>query len=539
MFSFASIQGRLLAAVGAGMLLFMIISGIAIALLSNTISNYNLLIANAVAHERNINHMNYQFKTQVQEWKNVLLRGKNPEQLNRYWNQFDALQKEIQAEGATLTTALKSSSRDKVDAFLRAHQTAYGRYQIGLEAFKAADFDPTAGDAAVAGIDRELSKLLEESAQLISAQVTQETEQNLATSASVSFWASALIFCGGVLVVCVVLVILRKNLISPLSRINQHLSQLAAGNFRQPLNFSDNSELGKLGENIQQVQASIVRVIAAVQGSMNDLTHAGSQITETATTLARYTDQTHHATDQVSAAITEMTVTVQEVANNAGGAAEAAQNADNNAHQGLTIMDNTLSAIDQLSREVNNVGSVMAQLDNDARRIGSVLDVIKNVADQTNLLALNAAIEAARAGEQGRGFAVVADEVRSLAKRTQDSTAEIQQIIEAVQKGANNAMSAMKISVEKTDVTMEMAGQAGSAINEISHSVNRILGMNMQIATAAEEQSYTAEEINKNIIQVVSLIDNVNQDAQKSVLIANRLDNTAKNLEAQIAHFAI
>src|SRR5690606_8276460 len=128
-----------------------------------------------------------------------------------------------------------------------------------------------------AGIDRELSKLLEESAQLISAQVTQETEQNLAASASVSFWASALIFCGGVLVVCVVLVILRKNLISPLSRINQHLSQLAAGNFRQPLNFSDNSELGKLGENIQQVQASIVRVIAAVQGSMNDLTQAGSQ----------------------------------------------------------------------------------------------------------------------------------------------------------------------------------------------------------------------------------------------------------------------
>lgn len=539
MFSFASIQGRLLAAVGAGMLLFMIISGIAIALLSNTISNYNLLIANAVAHERSINHMNYQFKTQVQEWKNVLLRGKSPEQLNRYWNQFDALQKEIQAEGATLTTALKSSSRDKVDAFLRAHQTAYGRYQIGLEAFKAADFDPTAGDAAVAGIDREPSKLLEESAQLISAQVTQETEQNLAASARVSFWASALIFCGGVLVICLVLVILRRNLISPLSRINQHLSQLAAGNFRQPLNFSDNSELGKLGENIQQVQASIVRVIAAVQGSMNDLTQAGSQITETATTLARYTDQTHHATDQVSAAITEMTVTVQEVANNAGGAADAAQNADNNAHQGLTIMDNTLSAIDQLSREVNHVGSVMAQLDSDARRIGSVLDVIKNVADQTNLLALNAAIEAARAGEQGRGFAVVADEVRSLAKRTQDSTAEIQQIIEAVQKGANNAMSAMQISVEKTGATMEMAGQAGSAINEISQSINRILGMNMQIATAAEEQSYTAEEINKNIIQVVSLIDNVNQDAQKSVLIANRLDNTAKNLEAQIAHFAI
>ncbi len=148
-------------------------------------------------------------------------------------------------------------------------------------------------------------------------------------------------------------------------------------------------------------------------------------------------------------------------------------------------------------------------------------------------------MEAARAGEQGRGFAVVADEVRSLAKRTQDSTAEIQQIIHAVQQGASNAMSAMQTSLAKTGATMEMAGQAGNSINEISQSVNRILGMNMQIATAAEEQSYTAEEINKNIIQVVSLIDNVNQDAQKSVQIAQRLDNTAKNLQSQIAHFAI
>lgn len=539
MLSFASIQGRLLVAVGAGVLLFMIISGIAIALLSNTITNYNLLIANAVSHERSINNMNYHFKTQVQEWKNVLLRGKNQEQLNRYWRQFEELQTEIQAEGAKLTSELSGTNRDKVEAFLRAHHTAYGRYQVGFDAFKAANLDPTAGDAAVAGIDREPSKLLEESAQLISAQVSQETAQNIAASASVSFWASALIFSGGILVIVLVLVILRKNLISPLNHINQHLSQLAAGNFRQPLNFSDNSELGKLGKSIQQVQESIVRVVAAVQNSMNDLTQASTQITETASTLAHYTNQTHHATDQVSAAITEMTATVQEVASNAGGAADAAKNADNNAHHGLAIMDNTLGAIDQLSREVNHVGTVMSQLEGDTTRIGSVLVVIKNVAEQTNLLALNAAIEAARAGEQGRGFAVVADEVRSLAKRTQDSTAEIQQIIEAVQKGANNAMSAMTISLEKTGATMEMAGQAGYSINEISQSVNRILGMNMQIATAAEEQSYTAEEINKNIIQVVSLIDNVNQDAQKSVQIARRLDNTAKNLETQIAHFAI
>jgi methyl-accepting chemotaxis protein len=539
MFSLSSIQGRLLVAVSAGVVLFMIISGIAIALLSNTIANYNQLIANSVAHERAISSMNYHFKTQVQEWKNVLLRGKNPDKLQQYWGQFETLQRGIQAEGKALSVELSGTSREQVDAFLRAHETAFGRYQTGLDAFKAADFDSAAGDAAVAGIDREPSKLLEESAALISAKVSTETQANLEASASVSFWASALILCGGFVVVFLVLIILRKNLLLPLGLINEHLSKLAAGNFREPLNFRDNSELGKLGASIQQVQQSIVSVVAAVQGSMQSLNQASSQITETASTLARYTDQTHHATDQVSAAITEMTATVQEVASNAGGAANAAQNADNNANQGLKIMESTLGAIDQLSREVNHVGQVMTQLEGDTNRIGGVLDVIKNVAEQTNLLALNAAIEAARAGEQGRGFAVVADEVRSLAKRTQDSTAEIQQIIHAVQQGASNAMSAMQTSLAKTGATMEMAGQAGNSINEISQSVNRILGMNMQIATAAEEQSYTAEEINKNIIQVVSLIDNVNQDAQKSVQIAQRLDNTAKNLQSQIAHFAI
>ncbi|HCS65177.1 MAG TPA: methyl-accepting chemotaxis protein [Cellvibrio sp.] len=539
MLSFSSIQGRLLVAVSAGIVLFVMISGIAISLLSDTISDYNRLIAGSVAQERSINHMNYQFKTQVQEWKNVLLRGKDPQKLTQYWTQFETLHRDIQQQGTALKGELKGDSRAKVEAFLLAHDTAYGRYKSGLDSFTAADFDPSVGDKAVAGIDREPSKLLEESAQLISARVADDTATNLTASKSVSFWSSALILLGGVLVVFMVLIILRKSLITPLSNINDHLALLAGGNFRQTLQVNDAGELGKLGRNIQQVQQSIVQVVTTVQNSMQKLADASSQISQSASAVARYTDQAHHSADQVSAAITEMTATVQEVASNAGGAADAAQSADQNAHQGLKMMDNTLDAINQLNTEVNRVGTAMTQLEADTNRIGGVLDVIKNVAEQTNLLALNAAIEAARAGEQGRGFAVVADEVRSLAKRTQDSTAEIQQIIEAVQRGATNAMNAMKTSQSKTGATLEMAGQAGQSINQITQSITAILGMNMQIATAAEEQSYTAEEINKNIIQVVNLIDSLNQDARKSEQIAQRLDDTTKNLETQIAHFAV
>ncbi|HSX51889.1 MAG TPA: methyl-accepting chemotaxis protein [Cellvibrio sp.] len=468
-----------------------------------------------------------------------MLRGKDPQKLNQHWQQFEEMHHAIQQDGIALDKQLSGDSHLKVEAFLRAHQQAFSRYQTGFEAFKAANFDAEAGDKAVAGIDREPTILLQESAEMISAQVAQATKSNLEHSQSVSFWANGLIFLGAIAVVLLVLLILRKSLLQPLALINAHLSQLADGNFRQPLHFSGSGELGHLSKNISKVQQSVAEVITAVQQSMSTLTQASNAITRSSSSLAGYANETHHATDQVSAAITEMSSTVQEVATNASGAASAAQSADDSARNGLKVMDNTLNAINQLGKEVDHVGDAMSQLEQNTNRIGGVLDVIKNVAEQTNLLALNAAIEAARAGEQGRGFAVVADEVRSLAKRTQDSTAEIQQIIEAVQLGASKAMQAMKTSQEKTGVTLEMAGQAGQSINQITQSISAILGMNMQIATAAEEQSYAAEEINKNVVKVVNLISDLNRDAQQSAQIARQLDSTAKGLEGQIAHFAI
>lgn len=181
----------------------------------------------------------------------------------------------------------------------------------------------------------------------------------------------------------------------------------------------------------------------------------------------------------------------------------------------------------------------MEKLEQETNRIGEVLNVIKGVAEQTNLLALNAAIEAARAGDQGRGFAVVADEVRALARRTQESTAEIQQIIDAVQSGAVGAVTAMQASRDKTRRTVELATQSGEEIRHISSAITRILDMNTQIATAAEEQSYAAEEINRNVVKVVGLVRQANRSAQQSTEIANSLDATSQQLSGQIAHFKV
>ena len=535
-----SIQGRLLASVGAGIALLVIISSIAISMLKTTISHYNQLVTVTIAEERLIDEMNYAFKVQVQEWKNVLLRGKDAAKRDKYWGQFEAQHQKVEQMGEQLVSQLPSGqSRSKVENFLRLHEEMHGKYQQGLAAFEAADGDPSAGDNAVTGIDREPAQLLEDAAALIGAEVARQIQINVADAARLSSWSWVLVIGAGIAVLGLVLITLKHSLISPLEQINRHLGTLASGNFQTHLRFSQSGELGQLAQSIQAVQQSISEIVAAVKDSSQTLMQSSARITRTADDVAGYTQQSHNSTDQVSAAIHQMTSTVQEVANNTSGAASAAQQAENSARRGLQVMDRALDAISQLSSEVQNAGQAMTRLEGDTARIGSVLDVIKNVAEQTNLLALNAAIEAARAGEQGRGFAVVADEVRTLAKRTQDSTAEIQQIIEALQASASQVMQAMKASESKTQATINTAGEAGQSIGQITQAIQEILHMNTQIATAAEEQSYAAEEINKNVQTVVNLVSNANSDAQKSKDIARDLETAARNLSTQVTRFQL
>ena len=535
-----SIQGRLLASVGAGIALLVIISSIAISMLKTTISHYNQLVTVTIAEERLIDEMNYAFKVQVQEWKNVLLRGKDAAKRDKYWGQFEAQHQKVEQMGEQLVSQLPSGqSRSKVENFLRLHEEMHGKYQQGLAAFEAADGDPSAGDNAVTGIDREPAQLLEDAAALIGAEVARQIQINVADAARLSSWSWVLVIGAGIAVLGLVLITLKHSLISPLEQINRHLGTLASGNFQTHLRFSQSGELGQLAQSIQAVQQSISEIVAAVKDSSQTLMQSSARITRTADDVAGYTQQSHNSTDQVSAAIHQMTSTVQEVANNTSGAASAAQQAENSARRGLQVMDRALDAISQLSSEVQNAGQAMTRLEGDTARIGSVLDVIKNGAEQTNLLALNAAIEAARAGEQGRGFAVVADEVRTLAKRTQDSTAEIQQIIEALQASASQVMQAMKASESKTQATINTAGEAGQSIGQITQAIQEILHMNTQIATAAEEQSYAAEEINKNVQTVVNLVSNANSDAQKSKDIARDLETAARNLSTQVTRFQL
>lgn len=537
---FSSIQTRLTVTVGGGILLLILVASGAIFQLRTNLMEYQHLVHDSIENERQIQDLNFSFKVQVQEWKNILLRGKDPEKFKKYWNEFQKIQNEIQQNSKDLLTHLpKGESYNLLEDFIKTHDAAFPKYESGLKAFSEAGFEPSVGDKAVTGIDREPSRMLSEAAALISKEVKVNSEAINASSVSVVFWSQLIVAAFGLAILCLVWIILKSALITPLLKINSHLHTLAEGNFSNNLSLAQQGEMGALNNSISTVQASIITVLDTIKNSSKTLNNSSSDLTQTANDIASATDEIHSSTDQMATALNEMSSTVQEVANNASSAAEAANVADTNARKGTEVVSNTINAIKQLSNEVDNVSVAMTKLEGETGRIGSVLDVIKSVAEQTNLLALNAAIEAARAGEQGRGFAVVADEVRSLAKRTQESTSEIQQIIEAVQNGANLAMQAMRTSQSKAQGTMEMASQADQAINDISSAVAKIQNMNTQIATAAEEQSYAAEEINRNVIRIVKMVNDTNNQAQKSTQIAASLDSSSRDLERQIARFTV
>ncbi len=268
----------------------------------------------------------------------------------------------------------------------------------------------------------------------------------------------------------------------------------------------------------------------ALKGSAEVLAHT---IEETNVRVHEQQSQT----DQVATAMHEMSATVQEVARNAAYAAEGTKEAQQSADEGRTVVNETIQSIRDVAGGVEQAAGVINNLNSDAATISTVVDVIRGIAEQTNLLALNAAIEAARAGEQGRGFAVVADEVRTLAQRTQKSTQEIQAMVECLQKGASGAVAAMQQGTEKTEASVQRATDAGKALEDIIVVIKKISDMNTQIAAAAEEQSAVAEEINGNVVAINELGQGTAEATYQNGEISQKLIHEARRQQQLVKQF--
>ena len=335
-------------------------------------------------------------------------------------------------------------------------------------------------------------------------------------------------------------IFLANGITKPIIQLSDIMSEVEVNNdltLRSPLTSKD--EVGMMSNSFNTMLEKFEALVQQITSSSVQLAAASEEVSSVAQESTNGIMQQRTETDMIATAMNEMTATVTEVASSAEAAAGAAHSANNDAQGGSTIVRNTAQAIAQLATDVADASTVIHQLENDSEDIGSILDVIKNIAEQTNLLALNAAIEAARAGEQGRGFAVVADEVRTLASRTQESTAEIESMITKLQTGAKHAVEVMEKGRTQAEIGETQAKEASESLEAITRAVSTINEMNTHIASAAEEQSATAEEMNKNIINISQVSDQTANGSEQTTIAANELAELANNLQQLISQFKI
>lgn len=342
-----------------------------------------------------------------------------------------------------------------------------------------------------------------------------------------------------ILVAILMAFLLLNTIVSPVKNIKEAMEQIASGegDLRQRIDVNSKDEIGQLAASFNLFVSKIQTTVAQVIESSHTLRKEMNTLKSLTSTIESSTTHQQRDSEAVAAAVNEMQVTSRSVSDNARDAANASQTANVELSNSNAILNATVDSIRSLASEVESANMVINMLDKDVSNIALVVDVIQGIAEQTNLLALNAAIEAARAGEQGRGFAVVADEVRSLASRTQQSTGEIQSMIEKLQIGAANAVDVMLSSQKSSENTISAAGDASRSLSEILKAIALMNEMNSHIATAASQQSTVSDEINSNVQGIAassaSIVDIVGQ-AQQTL---RHLNEQCQKLDAQVSEF--
>ncbi|AVB22916.1 methyl-accepting chemotaxis protein [Pseudomonas avellanae] len=426
-----------------------------------------------------------------------------------------------------LKSAFDAGNRERITQL----ETALRNYRASIDAFKvttqtagAVRKDLTTQGAAIVKLGEELYGIQ-----------MQLAKADTAKARNLQMGCVVLVMLFGILAA----VIITRQITRPLRDTLAIVERIASGDLTHSAAITRRDELGVLQQGIQRMGATLRDLISGIRDGVTQIASAAEQLSAVTEQTSAGVNSQKVETDQVATAMHEMSATVHEVARNAEQASVAASDADRQAREGDKVVGEAIQQIERLAAEVVRSSDAMNVLEQDSDKIGKVMDVIKAVAEQTNLLALNAAIEAARAGEAGRGFAVVADEVRGLAQRTQQSTEEIEGLVAALQNGTRQVSGIMLGSRTLTDSSVELTRRAGTSLESITRTVSNIQAMNQQIAAAAEQQSSVADEISRSIVNVRDVSEQTAEASEETAASSVELARLGGQLQMMVSHFRV
>ncbi|MGM7281952.1 methyl-accepting chemotaxis protein [Pseudomonas guariconensis] len=416
-------------------------------------------------------------------------------------------------------------------ARIQAFESAMSGYRDALRQFRDANAEV---GVARAEMTVEGADIVKRSDQLYQIQLDRRDSES-AQARSLQTIATLLALLVGVLAAFLI----TRQITRPLRETLDVVEKIANGDLTQNLRVTRRDELGALQQGIARMGTTLRELITGIRDGVTQIASAAEELSAVTEQTSAGANSQKVETDQVATAMHEMAATVQEVARNAEQASHAATGADQEARAGDRVVGEAINQIERLASEVHRSTEAMSLLQQESQKIGSVMDVIKSVAEQTNLLALNAAIEAARAGEAGRGFAVVADEVRGLAQRTQQSTEEIEGLVASLQNGTQQVADVMNDSRSLTDSSVELARKAGASLENITRTVSNIQSMNQQIAAAAEQQSAVAEEISRSILNVRDVSEQTATASDETAASSVELARLGGHLQTLVSQFRV
>ncbi|MCW8092983.1 methyl-accepting chemotaxis protein [Alteromonas sp. ASW11-130] len=518
----SSLRVKIITILLIGFALLMITGGYGLSSLRTSALNYENTIDTDVRHLQQIGDINVSFKTQVQEWKNTLLRGHDDENREKYWGRFNQRAKEISSEVRRLTADMPpSAARDKLTQFGNSYGSMIIAYRQGFDAFVNSGYDPKVGDKAVSGIDREPTKLLVDSVELmyqrvenIARELEEEADQTFITALIAML---VIIVATGVVTVW----FFDKQIVSPIRKTTRVSTHLARGDFTHPVNTERSDQIGDLMRNVERVRTDLGGLVKDVLFRLDTLEQYIEQSVTTLNSIGRDINNSHEKSVSTQNFLNRLTDNSKDLNLRLKESEEYIQNTAENMAERIDTFEKGTSLIGEVDLAMTDSQQKIASLKDESQKITTMMSTIEGIAEQTNLLALNAAIEAARAGESGRGFAVVADEVRNLAQKTQESAREINSTVSSLLSNIDAAVSSINSSLQLTSQTT----------GQVSEMIAFIRSTREMLQTLIQNQT----QLSDSIVQQIDSSTYVSDEASEAVMASEKTQKSNQNMTETMA----